>query len=227
MKISDQFIFIPSSTLSFLTDRIKSKAFEESSLSFFKLWDLTPPWKLYLHRGWITPGQLLLSPLLLPVFWFEDEWLTGQGRGQGGDGGRGQRQQQRGPRPQHADRLHLRQPPRPRHVAARVRVRGGVERGAVLGRRRKEVLQRLRAAHLQRPVGVRMRGGRGGGHVTCGGVAHVVAEGGERLLGGGARPLADHGLKLQLALLAGVCAGARHCPHTTPPGSGTKIIFRY
>ena len=68
MKISDQFIFIPSSTLSFLTDRIKSKAFEESSLSFFKLWDLTPPWKLYLHRGWTTPGQLLLSPLFLPVF---------------------------------------------------------------------------------------------------------------------------------------------------------------
>jgi len=117
----------------------------------------------------------------------------------------GEGQQQGRPSSQHPDSFHLGQAAGSAGRGGGAGVGGGVERHHVLTVL--ELQERLRPAHLQ--VGL----GRGG-HL-------VVAGDGERqrLLGGRARPLAQHRLQLQPAELAGVCSGAGHRPHSASAGS--------
>lgn len=163
----------------------------------------------------VTSGQLLLSPLFLSVLRLEDQRLTREG----GHGGGGEGEQQRGPRPQHADGLHLGQPPGARGP-------GGVTMGSVGGlgvhragaviRGAGEQAEGLRAPDLEGA------GGHGAGGAP-GGVRHPAGgQGGEGILRGGPRPLAQHRLQLELALFAGVCPRVGNSPHPAPPSSETK-----
>ena len=94
----------------------------------------------------IIPRHLLLSPLLLPVFRLEHQWLDRHGGGEGGDGGGGEGQEEGGPRPQHPDGLHLGQSPGPGGEGGGVGVGGGVDRQHVVVA--VELEQRLSAADL-------------------------------------------------------------------------------
>lgn len=167
----------------------------------------------------VTSGQLLLSPLFLSVLRLEDEGLTGEGGGQRGHGGGGEGQQQRGPRPQHADGLHLGQPPGARGPGGVVTMGGvgglGVHRAGAVIRGAGEQAEGLRAPDLEGGGA----GGQGAGGAP-GRVRHPAGgQGGEGLLRGGPRPLAQHGLQLELALFAGVCPRVGNSPHSAPPSS--------
>ena len=158
----------------------------------------------------IISRQLLLSPLLLPVFRLEHQRLYRHGGREGGNVRGGEWQQQGRPSSQHSDSFHLGQAPGPPGLGGGAGVGGGVERHHVLPAL--ELQQRLRPAHLQVGLGRR-------GHL-------VLAGDGERqrLLGGRARSLPQHRLQLQPAELAGVRSGAGHCPHSASAGSGKDRI---
>lgn len=147
--------------------------------------------------------QLLLSPLLLPVFRLEHQRLYRHGGWEGGNVRGGEGEEQGGPGSQHPDGLHLGQSPGSPGLGGGGGVGAGVERPHLLAGL--ELEQRLRPSHLQ----AGLRGGR-----------DLAGEGErQRLLGGRARSLPQHWLQLQPAELAGVRSGAGDCPHSASSSS--------
>ena len=120
----------------------------------------------------------------------------------------GEGEEEGGPRPQHPDSFHLGQSPGSPSLGVGAGVGAGVERQHVLAVL--ELQERLRPADLQVRLG-------GGGDLARYGER-------QRLLGGGARSLAQHWLQLQPTELAGVCSGAGNCPHSASSSSAKDKI---